>query len=147
MLLWALRGLFIVLIAAVAFTIGHDFAGNVTRFYSMVSAIGVALVLIGIDMFLPRKSLAALSGAFLGLVVGMVGAWGLGLVLDSLVKSVDPDLAGSNVVGAVKLMLGTICCYLTISFVLLYLLTLVSSCPFVIFYASVCASPCVLLKT
>jgi uncharacterized protein YacL len=118
MLLWALRGLFVILIAAVAFTIGDDFQGQSMRFWLMVSAIGVALVLIGVDLFLPRKSLAALSGAFLGLVVGMVAAWGVGLVLDSLIKSVAPDVAGSNVVAAVKLMIGTICCYFTISFIL-----------------------------
>jgi uncharacterized protein YacL len=118
MLIWGLRGLFVILIAAVAFTIGDDFEGQETRFWSMLSAIGVAMVLIGIDMFLPRKSLAALSGAFLGLVVGMVAAWGLGLVLDSLVKSVAPEVAGSNVIAVIKLMVGTVCCYLTISFVL-----------------------------
>ena len=119
MLIWGLRGLFVILIAAVAFTIGDDFEGQSMRFWSMVSAIGVAMVLIGIDMFLPRKSLAALSGAFLGLVVGMVAAWGLGLVLDSLVKSVAPEVANnSSVVAAVKLMIGTVCCYLTISFIL-----------------------------
>jgi uncharacterized protein YacL len=118
MLLWGLRGLFVVLIAAVAFTIGDDFEGQSMRLWSMLSAIGVALVLIGVDMFLRRKSLAALSGAFLGLVVGMVAAWGLGLILDSLIKSVAPDVAGGSVVGAVKLMVGTVCCYLTISFIL-----------------------------
>jgi uncharacterized protein YacL len=118
MLLWSLRGLFVILIAAVAFTIGDDFEGQSMRFWWMISAIGVALVLIGIDMFLPRKSLAALSGAFLGLVVGMVAAWGLGIVLDSLVKSVAPEVASSNVIAAVKLMVGTVCCYLTISFIL-----------------------------
>lgn len=118
MLLWGLRGLFIMVIAAVAFTVGEDYAGNTGRFWWMVAAIGVALALIGVDMFLPRKSLAALSGAFLGLVVGMVAAWGLGLVLDSLVKSVDPTVAEGNVLIAVKLMVGVICCYLTISFVL-----------------------------
>jgi len=118
MLLWSLRGLFVIVIAAVAFTVGDDFEGQSMRFWSMISAIGVALVLIGIDMFLPRKSLAALSGAFLGLVVGMVAAWGLGLVLDSLIKSVAPEVAAGNVVAAVKLMIGTVCCYLTISFIL-----------------------------
>jgi uncharacterized protein YacL len=118
MVIWGLRGVFVVLIAAVAFTIGDDTQGQKDRFLVMISAIGVALVLIGVDMFLPRKSLAALSGAFLGLVVGMVAAWGLGLVLDSLVKSVAPEVAGASAVSVIKLMVGTVCCYLTISFVL-----------------------------
>jgi uncharacterized protein YacL len=119
MLVWGLRGLFVILIAAVAFSIGEADPEKQTRFWTMLSAIGVAMVLIGVDMFLPRKSLAALSGAFLGLVVGMVAAWGLGLVLDLLVETAAPDLIeNAKVVGAIKLMVGTICCYLTISFVL-----------------------------
>jgi uncharacterized protein YacL len=119
MLIWALRGLFVILIAAVAFSIGEADPENQTRFWTMLSAIGVALVLIGVDLFLPRKSLAALSGAFLGLVVGMVAAWGLGLVLDLLVATAASGLIeNANVIGAIKLMIGTVCCYLTISFVL-----------------------------
>jgi uncharacterized protein YacL len=119
MLLWGLRGLFVILIAAVAFSVGEVYPEKEIRFWTMLSAIGVALILIGVDMFLPRKSLAALSGAFLGLMAGMVAAWGLGLVLDLLVATGAPDLVeNTKVVGAIKLMVGTICCYLTISFVL-----------------------------
>lgn len=122
MLLWGLRGLFIIILAAIAFSIGEADPERQTRFWTMLAVIGVALVLIGIDMFLPRKSLAALSGAFLGLVVGVVAAWGLAQVLDLLVATVILDLADSpekaKVVGAIKLMIGTICCYLAISFVL-----------------------------
>ena len=120
MLLWGLRALFVTVIAAIAFTVGSDYAENTMRFVLMVSAIGVAMVLIGVDMLLPRKSLAALSGAFLGLVVGMVAAWGLGLVLDSLIKSVMPEMdeTGMRVIAAIKLMIGTVCCYLTMSFIL-----------------------------
>ena len=49
--------------------------------------------MIGIDIFIPRKSLAAMSGAFLGLVVGMVLAFGLGLIVDLLVVVWEPSLA------------------------------------------------------
>jgi len=124
MLLWGLRGLFIVLIAALAFSIGEGDPEKQTRFWTMLSVIGVALVLIGVDMFLPRKSLAALSGAFLGLVVGMVAAWGLGQILDLLIVATarfdDPEEMAklAKVLGAIKLMIGTVCCYLTISFIL-----------------------------
>ena len=124
MLIWGLRGLFIVLIAALAFSIGEGDPEKQTRFWTMLSVIGVALVLIGVDMFLPRKSLAALSGAFLGLVVGMVAAWGLGEILDLLIVATarfdDPEEMAklAKVLGAIKLMIGTVCCYLTISFIL-----------------------------
>src|SRR5215470_18936007 len=128
MLLWALRGLFIVLIAAVAFSavLGEANAGNEISprgaLSMMIAGIGFALLLIGIDMFLPRKSLAALSGAFLGLLVGMVAAWGFGLILQMLIEAYAPNLnapgMAHNVVAAVKLMIGIVCCYLAISFVL-----------------------------
>lgn len=120
MLLWSLRGLFVVLISAVAFFAVANDNSDLARHsvWLMLSAMGVGLVIIGVDMFLPRKSLAALSGAFLGLVVGMVAAWGLGLIIELLVQSIAPDLVGNKVVGAIKLMVGTVCCYLSISFIL-----------------------------
>jgi len=118
-LLWALRGLFVILIAAVAFSaVGDTGANRQLRFWFMLSAIGVSLVLIGIDLFMPRKSLIALSGAFLGLVVGMVAAWGLGLILDLLVQTLWAGEVDPTVIGAIKLMIGTISCYLAISFIL-----------------------------
>lgn len=122
MLLWVLRGLFVILIAAVGFSAVNveSSAGQTSKVAvsMMIASIGFALVLIGIDMFLPRKSLAALSGAFLGLLVGMVAAWGMGLVLQMLVETFAPSVANLSVVSAVKLMIGTVCCYLAISFVL-----------------------------
>lgn len=124
MLLWSLRGLFVVLIAAVAFSAVGESDQTSTelaqyRFLFMLAAIGVAVTLIAIDAFLPRKSLAALSGAFLGLVVGMVAAYGLGLVLELTIEAAGTRIQEvSAVVGAMKLMIGIVCCYLSISFIL-----------------------------
>ncbi len=126
MLIWVLRGLFVVLVASVAYT---AFAGEDQvrmQFTFMLAAIAVAVAFIVVDVLLPRKSLAALSGAFLGLVVGIVAAWGLGLIVDLMVETFFVDLADkagtvgrtSGIVGAIKLMVGTICCYMTISFIL-----------------------------
>jgi uncharacterized protein YacL len=90
-----------------------------------VAATIFAVIVVVSDLLLTRKSLAALSGAFLGLVVGMVFAFGLGLLVDLMVDVFwkvakdDPDYKTiATVVGAVKLILGVICCYLTISFIL-----------------------------
>ena len=125
MLLWALRALFVVLIAAVAFTAlgsNDDATTALARynFWFMLAAIGFSFVLIGIDMFLPRKSLAALSGAFLGLVVGMVAAYGLGIVLQTLVDTwwLNFSTDSPGTIAAIKLMIGVVCCYLSISFIL-----------------------------
>ncbi len=134
MVLWVLRGIFLVLIWAVALLAagksGVHIGGYETMSW-MIGTMGVAIVLIGVDIFLTRKSLAALSGAFLGLVVGMVFAYGLGLIVDLMVEIYLPSLQTEVLTGtgaaqlrvhplvsAVKLMLGIICCYMTISFIL-----------------------------
>lgn len=127
MLIWGLRGLFVMLIAAVVFSaVNSSVDVAVTQqqqryaVWIMMAAIGFSLVVIGVDMFLPRKSLAALSGAFLGLLVGMVAAYGIGLVFQMLIDASWPSLTGSNVsiVVGVKLLIGIVCCYLSISFIL-----------------------------
>ena len=156
MVLWVLRALFVVLIAAVGFSAVGDSSGadELGRYRPvlMLAAIVVAAAMIAVDVFMPRKSLAALSGAFLGLVVGMVVAFGLGLILDLVIETYAPELAARSggqavargvmttesgdrvpiqfstreqdvggargLVVAVKLMLGIVCCYLAISFIL-----------------------------
>ena len=122
MLLWALRALFVILIAAVSFFAPGDEQANTDlaqyRVWFMLSSIGLTLILIGIDMALPRKSLAALSGAFLGVVVGMVFAFALARIVDMLIQATDPNLAANSLVGALKLMISIFCCYLAISFIL-----------------------------
>ena len=126
MVLWVLRGLFVLLMAAAALGVsgGTGPAGQYS-YLLMVAATIFAVIVVVADLLLTRKSLAALSGAFLGLVVGMVFAFGLGLLVDLMVdvfwkvSKEDPDYKTvDTVVGAVKLILGVICCYLTISFIL-----------------------------
>ena len=128
MVLWVLRALFLILIAAVGFSavgesgLDEDFAKY--RYYLMVGAIFVGCAMIAVDLLVPRKSLAALSGAFLGLVVGMVVAFGLGFIMDMVIDTFAPALAAGEdgkanpAVAAVKLMIGIVCCYLAISFIL-----------------------------
>jgi uncharacterized protein YacL len=126
MVLWVFRGLFILLMIAASLAVasGTGQAGRYT-FVMMVAASAFAVILVGIDLVLTRKSLAALSGAFLGLIVGMAFAYGLGLILDLAINvfwQVSPVDKGyedfASVVGAVKLMLGIVCCYVVISFIL-----------------------------
>lgn len=119
MLLWALRGLFVLLIAAFAMFLVRDTEQKYAVQLILIS-VAVAGVFVGIDIYMPRKSLAALSGAFLGLVVGMVFAYGLGTVLELIVEAYVGPVSGDalKIVHTVKLMLGAFCCYLTISFIL-----------------------------
>ena len=128
MVLWVLRGLFLILIAAVGFSavgesaLDEDFGRY--RYYLMVGAILVGCAMIAVDLLMPRKSLAALSGVFLGVVVGMVVAFGFGFILDMVIDTFAPALAAAAdgqanpAVAAVKLMIGIVCCYLAISFIM-----------------------------
>ncbi len=127
MVLWVLRGLFVLLMAAVSFLAIAAEPSHPGRwgFLLMVAVTVFAIVLVGVDLFLTRKSLAALSGAFLGLVVGMVFSYALGLIVDMMVGVFWGVAKGETgytdiapVVGAIKLMLGIIACYMTISFIL-----------------------------
>ena len=126
MVLWILRGLFVLLMAAASLAVGRG-AEEVSQYsyLLMIAATVFAVLLVGVDLFLTRKSLAALSGAFLGLVAGMVFAYGLSLIVDLMVAvfwKFQPGEKGyediAAVVSAAKLVLGIVCCYLTISFIL-----------------------------
>lgn len=123
MLLWGLRAMFVILIAAVAFSaVASQSEASLpsSRYavYFMLAAIAFSGVVIAIDVFLPRKSLAALSGAFLGLLVGTVAAYGLGLVVQMLVDALAPSLKDNPAVVWTKLLVGLPCCYLAVSFIL-----------------------------
>ncbi len=120
MFVWVLRIAFIILIWAVALLAAgksNELVGFQTAYW-MGGSFAVAVLLVVVDAFLPRKSLAALSGVFLGVVAGMVFAYGLSLILDLMLEVYCPTLVGGSLVKSVKLMLGVICCYLTISFIL-----------------------------
>jgi uncharacterized protein YacL len=122
----------------------------------LVGVIVLALVVIALDVFVPQKSLLAISSLFFGLVVGMVLAFGLSKIVDLVVESVRPDLKqpivaevpirtpfietneqGENerverevmrkqLVGyrdhpflsALKIIIGLICCYFAVSFII-----------------------------
>ncbi len=126
MVLWVLRALFILLMGAVSFlAIANDPQQSQHGFLLMVASLAFAAVLVAVDVLLTRKSLAALSGAFLGLLVGMVFAFALGLIVDMIVgvffqvsKSDQGYTEIAPMVEAIKLMLGIVCCFVTISLVL-----------------------------
>jgi len=79
--------------------------------------LGVALLVISLDIFIPRKSLGTISGTFFGLLVGFLFAYGMSLIVNMVADVVrtDPD---SVTVNAIRMAIGVICCYLSVSFVL-----------------------------
>ena len=124
---YALRVIFILVLCGVGTKVAFDprIAGpeGVAGPWVIYLAFFVTgVIVIAIDVFfIPRKSLAAISGVFFGLIVGMVIAYGLSLIVDLLFSSNVPGaLPESQVllVGSVKLAIGVICCYMAVSFIL-----------------------------
>ena len=129
-MLIGLRVIFVLALAAVGWTLVSAetgatgltsadgwLAANTELVY--VAFLGLALVFIALDVFIPRKSLTALSGLFFGLIVGMVIAYGLSLIVDLIVESNFPgEKEGWPLISAIKLAIGVICCYLAVSFIL-----------------------------
>ena len=123
----ALRVVFVLSLIAVGWSLASDeryvsglLAGH--RDLIVIGFAGLALIVIAFDIFLPRKSLSAISGLFFGLVVGMVVAYGLSLIVDLLIEANVPngDISDStvSVISTIKLALGVVCCYLAVSFIL-----------------------------
>jgi uncharacterized protein YacL len=83
----------------------------------LLGFLGVALIVIVIDIFIPRKSLTAISGLFFGLIVGLVIAYVFSLIIDFALGE-ELDGADRPFVDAMKLAIGIVCCYLAVSFIL-----------------------------
>ena len=117
-----IRAVFVLAVGAVGMSLASDprIAEVVPPIVILLGFIGVALIVIVIDIFIPRKSLTAISGLFFGLIVGMVIAYGLSLIIDLLIiANVSGGiLAEESFKGALKLVTGVICCYLAVSFIL-----------------------------
>lgn len=128
MVLAILRGLFLVLAAAVTalYALTFQVEGRVDLAVvvalSVVALILAAVVIAG-DVLSPRKKLSALSGVLLGLVGGLVVAFALGKVVDYVglimprPAKVDSKAIDSLLEG-VKVFIGLVTCYLGISLVL-----------------------------
>ncbi len=123
-----LRLVFLLILMAIGFSLASEerFATEVLgghRDLIVIGFTGVGMIVMALDILLPRKSLSAISGVFFGLVVGMVIAYGLSLVIDLLIeaKVTGGDLADpgtASFISALKLALGVVCCYLAVSFIL-----------------------------
>ncbi len=118
--------LFLVL-AVMAVAMSYVEQGKLLPDYRWVLLIGsliVAVVVLAVDLLIPRKSLQALAGVFFGLVAGLLISFGLSIVLDLLVTAFLPDyrpLAPNQdhpAVAISKVLMGIIVCYYCVSFIL-----------------------------
>jgi len=130
LLIFVLRMLFVLALGAVGWSLAAELTspeltdpGQLSQHGELIMGVFAvaAIIVIALDVFfVPRKSLAAISAVFFGLIVGMVVAFGFWLIIDMVAGANFPgDLAPIQpVVTAVKLGIGVICCYLAVSFVL-----------------------------
>lgn len=86
MILVILRGVFILLAAVVTALYVLPFQANQELQFNnvlliMVVAIGLATLIVAVDVFTPRKKLSAMSGVFLGLVGGLIAAYAFSFVI------------------------------------------------------------------
>ena len=126
LVLTVLRASFVLLLAAVGwFFVGADpdALGPLSglSWLALTIAIVVGVLVVCADILSSRRKLAILSGAFLGLVVGLAVAYAfsfvIGLLVDQFLPS--PNAPGrDSLVQFLNLTVGIVCCYLAISFVL-----------------------------
>ena len=133
MVLYVLRALFVLLMAAVgSFYLSHSVAGGsgapwIARL-AMPAALGVAVLFIAIDVLAPRRKLAIFAGSFFGLIVGIAIAYALSFLVALLVdnyyspgsKATPADIAAekNEIKTFVDMTIGLVSCYLAISFIL-----------------------------
>jgi uncharacterized protein YacL len=129
MILSILRGVFILLAAAVTVLYVLPFQADQEIEFErvllmIVITLGVAGTIIAADVLSPRKKLSAISGVFLGLIAGLLAAYALGFVVDLIGVLVGEQLPGKtrdsflNLLQGVKVLIGLVTCYLSISLVL-----------------------------
>ena len=125
-----LRGLFVLLMAAVGYTFvvaepsasWPDFLVY-NKWLGMAVSLVLGVIMICVDIIAGRRKLAVFSGIAFGLLVGMVITYGLSfavaLAVDNLLL---PNTIGQPgnvaIIGFLNLLIGTIACFLAVSFIL-----------------------------
>jgi len=120
MLLNIFRVIFIIIVlAALFFNISSsDISADAKSFHIILwSSLVLALLAFFVDIFTPRKSLAALAGVFFGLLVGIFISWALAPVVDFINSIYNLHLSPRAILG-IKGMMVICICYLVISIVI-----------------------------
>jgi uncharacterized protein YacL len=119
-LIWFLRFFFIIVVffAFILNALSVEVRGDDKSFWA-VMWISTALVIIAffVDIFTPKRKLAALAGVFFGLIVGILISAVLVPTIDVLTKSYGLKLIEEGIM-AIKWIMSICICYLTISVVI-----------------------------
>lgn len=130
MLVWFIRAIFVVMIVSLlvfGFTEGGAFDFSSSEAFILHRALAVggcifAIVLgLGVDIFVGKKSLAALAGVFFGLAMGLLIGWVFNHMVDLLYETYrisDPRSDLFIVRDGIKWVINVLCCYLAITFIM-----------------------------
>lgn len=138
MVLIVLRALFILLMTAVGWAVVRDqnqvFGG--ATWLAVMFCLVLGTLVVCIDVLSPRRKLTVFAGTFLGLLVGILFAVALSKVTSLILDQISAFSYDANawlakksmeggatsyrdiLAGFIDLMLGIICCYFAISFIL-----------------------------
>src|SRR5438045_2219910 len=88
--------------------------------FTLATTLVVGVLIVCIDILSPRRKLVVFAGTFFGLVVGLLIAYALSFAVQLIVDQYTGGTTGTNnpTVEFINLMVGTVCCYLAISFIL-----------------------------
>ncbi len=121
MVLFVLRGLFLVMTAAVAALYAvrtfREPGEQWKILATVVAALAVGGLLVIADVTRPRKRLSAISGTFLGLIVGMLAAYALSFLVD-YVAVLFAEKMPALLLEGVKVFVGVICVFTAISLII-----------------------------
>lgn len=122
MLLYVLRGVFLLVLAGVVITFANASDDPYVKTYAfpvMIAALGGGLILMATDIMIPRKSLAVFSGVFFGIAMGLLMAWAFCQMFNLMLDLLQPYWKSWDVfVRTIKVLIGVGCCYLSVSFIL-----------------------------
>ena len=128
MLLNILRGVFVLLMGAVGYSLVVADPDNLGRlegknWLALAMCVTLGVLVIAVDILAGRRKLAVFSGVAFGVLAGLAISYALSfavrLVVDNvlLTGSVGSD-TNRTIAGFLNLLIGTIVCYFTVSFVL-----------------------------
>lgn len=123
-LMLVLRSVFVVvLISVVVLTVASNRTSALDFGFSTVvglllAAVALGLLIVTVDALTPNKRLAWVVGIFAGTMLGLVGAVGVGSVIDLVAGAWDLRESSAVYLGLVKVTIGIVLVYLSISVVL-----------------------------
>ena len=119
MLLWVFRAIFFIIIFAVIFVnvTSPSISGETSALVIGITGLGLFTIAFCIDVFTPKKSLAAFAGVFFGLLVGIFISWALAPVL-VMVNDIYRMGLSETTLQAIRWIMAICICYLVISIVM-----------------------------